>query len=267
MTRRRPTTRVPGPQPRAETLRFDLAGELQTALGPRRLSFEGSVGAGEIVVLSGESGSGKTSLLRALAGLPAQLEGGVRWGAEEWSDAAGRVLVPPSARGLGVLFQQYALFRHMSCRRQLAFVAEDEALVETFLQRAGLERLAHVHPARLSGGQQQRLALARALIRRPRLVLLDEPVSALDGPMRLRMLAWIAELHRAWGFSALVISHEPEAWVGLATRHWAIEDGRLATVPLRNGHGEAAEGVPPGGWYGDSKVAADRAAAETGCRA
>ena len=214
------------PRSEARTLSFDLSGKLNGATGPIEMDLRGELGAGQLVVLSGESGSGKTTLLRALAGLPCRLSGSVSWGQEVWKSAR-QAVVPVRERRLGVMFQSYALFPHMTVRRQLEFAAPASPLIDAFLERAGLIGLSEVCPERLSGGQQQRLALARALIRRPRLLLLDEPVSALDWLRRADMIDWIGDLQDEWGFSALVVSHDPRDWEAYADRHWAIEQGRL----------------------------------------
>ena len=210
----------------ARTLSFDLSGKLNGASGLIELDLRGELGAGQLVVLSGESGSGKTTLLRALAGLPCRLSGSVSWGKEVWKSAR-QALVPVRERRLGVMFQSYALFPHMTVRRQLEFAASASPLIDAFLERAGLIGLSEVCPERLSGGQQQRLALARALIRRPRLLLLDEPVSALDWLRRADMIDWIGDLQDEWGFSALVVSHDPRDWAAYAHAHWEVEQGRL----------------------------------------
>ena len=210
----------------ARTLSFDLSGKLNGASGLIELDLRGELGAGRLVVLSGESGSGKTTLLRALAGLPCRLSGSVSWGQEVWKSAR-QAVVPVRERRLGVMFQSYALFPHMTVRRQLEFAAPASPLIDAFLERAGLIGLSEVCPERLSGGQQQRLALARALIRRPRLLLLDEPVSALDWLRRADMIDWIGDLQDEWGFSALVVSHDPRDWAAYAHAHWEVEQGRL----------------------------------------
>ena len=210
----------------ARTLSFDLSGKLNGATGPIEMDLRGELGAGQLVVLSGESGSGKTTLLRALAGLPCRLSGSVSWGQEVWKSAR-QAVVPVRERRLGVMFQSYALFPHMTVRRQLEFAAPASPLIDAFLERAGLIGLSEVCPERLSGGQQQRLALARALIRRPRLLLLDEPVSALDWLRRADMIDWIGDLQDEWGFSALVVNHDPRDWAAYAHAHWEVEQGRL----------------------------------------
>lgn len=224
---RKATRSYPLAEP-ARTLRFTLTGKLNGAAGPLEMNLDGAIEAGEIVVLSGESGCGKTTLLRALAGLPSRLDGEVRWGDDVWRSARRQTCLPVRKRSLGVVFQDYALFPHMRVRKQLEFAAPGSPLIDNFLARTGLEGLSEVHPCRLSGGQQQRLALARAMVRCPGLLLLDEPVSALDWKMRSTMIDWIGELHRAWNFSSLVVSHDPHEWHALARRAWTIEEGRLA---------------------------------------
>ena len=211
----------------ARTLRFSLSGQLSGASGPLDMQLDGEIGAGEIVVLSGESGCGKTTLLRALAGLPSRLDGEVCWGEENWRSVQQRTFLPVNQRPLGMVFQQYALFPHMSVRRQLEFADPTSELIDDFLAVTGLAGLHRAYPGRLSGGQQQRLALARALVRRPALLLLDEPVSALDWKMRAAMIDWIGTLHRDWQFSALVISHDPREWQDFARHAWTIEQGRI----------------------------------------
>ena len=214
----------------ARTLRFALEGILDGATEQIEMDLRGELWAEQLVVLSGESGSGKTTLLRALAGLSCRLSGSVHWGHEVWSSRReSAVLV--RERQLGVMFQSYALFPHMTVRRQLEFAAPASPLIDVFLERTGLIGLSEIYPERLSGGQQQRLALARALVRRPKLLLLDEPVSALDWKMRADMIEWIGELQREWGFTALVVSHDPREWEEYAHTHWIIEQGQLFVGP------------------------------------
>ncbi|HET7824836.1 MAG TPA: ATP-binding cassette domain-containing protein, partial [Anaeromyxobacter sp.] len=149
---------------------------------------------GELVtVLFGPSGSGKSTVLRALAGLDRPDEGRIRFGAETWFDAAARAFVPPQRRAVGLLFQEYALFPHLRVAanvgygvRRLGRAARD-ARVRELAARLGIEPLLDRRPSELSGGQRQRVALARALAPSPRLLLLDEPLSALDAPARAEL--------------------------------------------------------------------------------
>jgi molybdate transport system ATP-binding protein len=147
-------------------------------------------GAGLVTVLFGPSGSGKTTVLRCLAGLERPDRGCVRFGGDTWSDAERGTWVPPQRRGVGYLSQDYALFPHLTVAQNVAYGLGDLPRAERnrrvreltdMLRLCGLEAR---YPRQLSGGEQQRVALARALARRPRLLLLDEPLSALDGPTR-----------------------------------------------------------------------------------
>ncbi|MEJ7661517.1 MAG: ATP-binding cassette domain-containing protein [Hymenobacter sp.] len=165
-------------------LDFHLTKALHTAAGPRTLDVALALPPGELLAMTGPSGAGKTTLLRLLAGLDRPDAGFVRFGGQTWSDAAAGQWLLPQRRPLGFVFQDYALFPNMTVRENLAFVAENQAdkkqLVSELLELLELTELANRRPALLSGGQQQRVALARALARRPRLLLLDEPLSALD---------------------------------------------------------------------------------------
>ena len=133
---RRPILRCGLSRSEARALRFALEGSLNGATAPIAMDLRGELGAGQLVVLSGESGSGKTTFLRALAGLPCRLSGAVHWGNEVWS-SRGEAAVSVRERQLGVMFQSYALFPHMTVRRQLEFAAPSSPLIDAFLDRAG----------------------------------------------------------------------------------------------------------------------------------
>jgi molybdate transport system ATP-binding protein len=167
-----------------------------------------------ITVLFGPSGSGKTTVLRCLAGLERPEEGSIRFADETWFDAARGIFLPPQQRGIGYLFQDYALFPHLRVAQNIGYSLRDLSARERqqrvkemvdMLELAGLEERL---PRQLSGGQLQRVALARALVRRPRLLLLDEPLSALDAPTRQPLRRELRRLLEASRVPAILVTHE-----------------------------------------------------------
>jgi molybdate transport system ATP-binding protein len=215
-------------------LDFHLTKALHTAAGPRTLNVRLTLAPGELVALSGPSGAGKTTLLRLLAGLSRPDSGFLRVEGQTWYDHARRQWLPPQRRPLGFVFQDYALFPNMTVRENLAFAATDlsgtKHHIEELLALLELTELASRRPAALSGGQQQRVALARALARRPRLLLLDEPLSALDLPTRLRLQAALADIHQKFNLTTVLISHDPAEIARLAHRVVELELGQVRRV-------------------------------------
>jgi thiamine transport system ATP-binding protein len=187
------------------------------------------VAAGERVALLGPSGSGKSTLLRAIAGLEAIESGSIRF---DGKDLAG---VPVHERGFGLMFQSYALFPHMTVADNVAFGlrmknAMDQAVrerVEEVLGWVGLERFAHRRVDRLSGGEQQRVALARTLAPRPPVVMLDEPVGALDRMLRERLVEDIAGLLELEGAAAIYVTHDHEEARVISDRVAVMRDGQV----------------------------------------
>ena len=188
--------------------------------------------AGEFLTLLGPSGSGKTTLLSLIAGLIEPDEGRI--------DLDGRdiVALAPYQRGLGMVFQNYALFPHMSVEENVAFglqtrrlpVAEVREKVRRALAMVQLEPLAHRLPRELSGGQQQRVALARALAYEPSLVLMDEPLGALDRNLREEMKAEIARLHRELGTTVIYVTHDQEEALTLSDRIAVLDHGKIQQI-------------------------------------
>ncbi|MCI5168340.1 MAG: ATP-binding cassette domain-containing protein [Candidatus Electrothrix sp. GM3_4] len=212
-----------------EQLSFDLHGTLNSAAGAMQVHWQQQIKPGSTVILNGESGSGKTSLLRALCGLPSQVQGKVAWGDQLWQ-TAGKIQIPIQQRSVGLMFQQYALFPQKTVRQQLEFARKDAARIEHCLHKTELQSFAQILPGRLSGGQQQRLALARTLMRQPTLLLLDEPLSALDIGFRHKMLTWLAEEHRLHPFTLLVVSHHPDEWASFSPVLWQLTQGELTVL-------------------------------------
>jgi molybdate transport system ATP-binding protein len=177
----------------------------------------------ETLALVGPSGAGKTTILRAIAGLARPSAGWIECGGT-WFDA--RTHVPPEQRSVGLVFQEYALFPHLSVERNVAFGGR----VDGLLERLRIDHLADARPGELSGGERQRVALARALARQPNVLLLDEPMSALDPHTRAEVRA---ELHAILGDLALptlLVTHDFEDAATLADRVGVLVEGRLRQV-------------------------------------
>jgi molybdate transport system ATP-binding protein len=211
-------------------LDFHLVKALLSAAGPATLDVRLTIRASEFVALCGPSGAGKTTLLRLLAGLTRPDAGYLRADAQPWYDSAQRLWLPPQRRPIGYVFQDYALFPHMTVRQNLTFALParpDPAIVPELLALMDLEALAHRYPHQLSGGQQQRVALARALARRPKLLLLDEPLSAVDYPTRRRLQEALAAVHRRFHLTTVLVSHDPAEVLTLADRVIELDLGRV----------------------------------------
>lgn len=176
------------------------------------------------VALAGESGSGKTTLLRVLAGLE-KAEGKITVNDEVWLE--GKQSIATQKRGIGFVFQDYALFSNMSVEKNLLFVKKDRALVTKLLEMTDMLELKDRLPSSLSGGQKQRVALCRALMNRPSILLLDEPLSALDPSMRTKLQHDILKLHKEFGTTTIMVSHDPSEIYRLSDRVLRLEQGKI----------------------------------------
>jgi molybdate transport system ATP-binding protein len=191
------------------------------------LPFDGD----RVTVLFGPSGSGKSTVLRALAGLDRPDEGRIRFGGELWFDGERGAFVPPQRRAVGFLFQDYALFPHLRVEGNIAFGVrrlgrgERRARVRELAARLGIEALLGRRPGELSGGQRQRVALARALAPSPRLLLLDEPLSALDAPARAELRGELRRTLEDAGVPAVVVTHDRAEALALGDRMVVMVDG------------------------------------------
>jgi iron(III) transport system ATP-binding protein len=223
------------------TVRYGRAGGSLPGLtggrhAPARPAVDGAsltLDAGQIGVLIGPSGCGKTSLLRAVAGLEPLTEGQVRIAGETLSDAALGVHLAPEARRIGMVFQDFALFPHLSVADNVAFGvaalprAARQDRVRQMLDLVGLAHAADRAPHQLSGGQQQRVALARALAPQPRLLLLDEPFSSLDVDLRERLAQEVRAILKASGTTALLVTHDQLEAFAMADVVGVMNDGHL----------------------------------------
>jgi ABC-type sulfate/molybdate transport systems ATPase subunit len=179
----------------------------------------------ETVALVGPSGAGKSSILRAVAGLERPSRGTIHCGGEIWFDASTRIDLPPERRSVGLVFQEYALFPHLTVAQNVAFGAGRNR--PDLLERLRIGGLARARPGELSGGERQRVALARALARAPRVLLLDEPLAALDPHTRVRVREELRELLAELGLPVLVVTHDFEDAAALAGRVGVLVEGEL----------------------------------------
>jgi len=203
---------------------------LHGANGDFRLEIELTVGEGEFVALFGPSGVGKTTLLRCIAGLEQPDQGRLVVSDESWLDDTIRINLPPQLRRVGYMFQDYALFPNMTVRGNLEFAlrkGSNKKRVDELLGLMELGELQSRRPDTLSGGQKQRVALARALASEPRLLLLDEPLSALDAEIRSRLQDEILRLQKHFGITTIIVSHDVGEVYKLANRVIVMEAGRI----------------------------------------
>jgi molybdate transport system ATP-binding protein len=194
-------------------------------LGLRSFELSLALAVERTVALVGPSGAGKTSVLRVVAGLARPDAGRLGLDGETWVDVERGVVLPPEERRVGLLFQEYALFPHLTVRQNVAFGGKGR--VDELLERFRLTRLAAARPRELSGGERQRVALARALARDPGVLLLDEPLSALDAHTKAEVRVELEELLRSLRLPTLIVTHDYEDAAALADTVGVLVEGRL----------------------------------------
>jgi len=205
-------------------IKIDISKKLHGSNGLMDLNIDLEINEGDFVALSGKSGSGKTTLLRILAGLE-EAEGSIKVANELWLD--GKRSLAPQKRKIGYVFQEYALFPNMSVEENLLFVNKDRVLAKHLLEMTELSELKNRLPNTLSGGQQQRVSLCRAMMNRPKLLLMDEPLSALDPSMRTKLQNEILTLHKEFGTTTIMVSHDPSEIYRLASRVLVLDLGKI----------------------------------------
>ncbi|ALO39933.1 lipase [Alcaligenes faecalis] len=194
-----------------------------------------SLNKGEVVSLLGASGSGKTTLLRAVAGLEQPSQGRIVINNDVLYDSQKRIDLPAEARNLGLVFQSYALWPHMTVQDNVAYPltlrktpkAESRQKVDAILDQLGLKGLGERYPSQLSGGQQQRVAIARALVYNPPVILLDEPLSNLDAKLREEARVFLRELIVEMGLSALMVTHDQAEAMAISDRILLLNGGEI----------------------------------------
>jgi molybdate transport system ATP-binding protein len=212
---------------------------LQLTVSDRRRSFSLDLAfctAAPVVALYGPSGAGKSLALQAMAGLLPTHAGHVRIGGRTLFDSQAGIHLPPERRGIGYLFQHYALFPHLTVRENVAFgltswrrplAAADARRVDELIESFGLQAMAGSRPATLSGGQQQRVALARALAYGPSALLLDEPFAALNPMLRQQLRNELKAVRKRWGIPVVMITHDVDDVLALADLACLVDNGRV----------------------------------------
>ncbi len=203
---------------------------LRSPSGAMLLQVDLNIEKGSFMTIYGKSGAGKTSLLRILAGLLSPEEGRISVAGNPWLDIKEGINLSPQKRKVGLVFQDYALFPNMTVRENLLFAlkkGQDKKIIGDLIEITELGELQHQRPMSLSGGQRQRTALARALVQRPQLLLLDEPLSALDQEMRSTLQQLILQVHREYALTTLLVSHDVSEILKLADTMIVLEEGKI----------------------------------------
>jgi molybdate transport system ATP-binding protein len=203
-------------------IKIELNKKLHGSSGEMNLNVNLNIKEGDFIALAGESGSGKTTLLRILAGLE-DAKGTIKIGEDTWLDD--KNVLPAQKRKIGFVFQDYALFPNMSVEENLLFVNKDKKLANHLLNITELSELKNRFPNTLSGGQKQRVSLCRAMMNEPKLLLMDEPLSALDPAMRTKLQNEILTLHKEFGTTTIMVSHDPSEIYRLASRIVVLDQG------------------------------------------
>lgn len=209
--------------------------KLKSSSGEMILDVDLSLEEGKLITLYGKSGAGKTTLLLVLAGLLKPERGYIKIGNEIWTDTEKRIQLAAQKRNVGFVFQEYALFPNMTIRENLLFALakhQSKKIVDHLVDIIDLGQLQNRKPTTLSGGQKQRVALARALVKKPKILLLDEPLSALDHEMRAKLQSYIMEVHKEFGLTTILISHDVSEIIRLSDYLVEIDQGKV----IRQGH-------------------------------
>ncbi len=205
-------------------INININKQLHGSSGKMDLDINLDIKQGEFLALTGLSGSGKTTLLRILAGLE-EASGSIKINDSIWLDD--KVCLAPQKREIGFVFQDYALFTNLSVINNLLYVNKDIQLANYLLEITELSELKNRLPQTLSGGQKQRVSLCRALMNKPKLLLMDEPLSALDPQMRTKLQSEILALHKEFNITTIMVSHDPSEIYRLASRVIVLNYGKI----------------------------------------
>lgn len=211
-------------------IQINIIKPLHTADGTIDLQVNKEIQNGDFLTLFGKSGSGKTTLLRIIAGLETPQSGKIIVDGEVWFDSSKNINLSPQKRNVGFVFQDYALFPNMTIQENLEFALDNKKelkRVKEILNIMEIENLAHMKPENLSGGQKQRVAVARTLMTSPKILLLDEPLSALDNSMRIKLQDELIAIHQRFNMTSILVSHDITEVFKLSTRVFKISLGEI----------------------------------------
>ena len=220
----------PDSERQAVLIKVDVVKRISTVDGDIDLKVNFEVSRGELVTLFGKSGTGKTTILRLMAGLASPDQGVIEVDGEIWFDHKKKINLPVRKRQLGFVFQEYTIFPHMTVEENLAYALPDRnnrKKLEEFLEITQLKALRHKDAHQLSGVQKQRVALMRALLREPKILLLDEPFSSLDYEMRSRMQDELKNIRERYQLSTIFVSHDLIDIFRLSKRVLLLEQGAI----------------------------------------
>jgi molybdate transport system ATP-binding protein len=197
-------------------IQIDVKKRVKTYKGADLIEISTSFQSKQITQVTGPSGAGKTTLLKIIAGLISPEEGKINVNGEVWLDTGKNINLDTQKRGVGFVFQDYALFPNMTVLKHLQYGSNDMQYIDRLISLGKLDGFRDHKPVHLSGGQQQRLAILRALVTKPQLLLMDEPFSALDSALKKEVMADLKELFAELGITCLLVTHHPQEADGFA---------------------------------------------------
>lgn len=208
-------------------LKINIKHSMNTTKNEINFEFKADFTQGKVSAIFGESGAGKTTLLKIISGLITPQFGRIEIKNKLWLDTQKGINISPQKRKIGFMFQDYALFPNMNVWQNLAYASKNKAKINELLELMDLKKLAKTYPKKLSGGQAQRVALARALVREPELLLLDEPLSALDFKMRTHLQDELSKILNHFKITTLLVSHDLAEIYKLSSRVLELKNGQI----------------------------------------